>query len=265
LTPEIGAQLRADLAAVAGSIDFPPIDSFADFDDRHAMRVRLWALYLDAVDPLEITEPWGYFDAAAHGRMIAHLDRRIAGAAGLLESPEEPQRARFTVSGLGGMPTGDSLIDVAGQPGPKAIGTLEKLGLDDPQHRQWIEDTAFVLNAKLREDPGGVLSIVHTRAAHIDAMGHGSRYYNIKQLRNEAVRQLAAAGHHSIARQALQMNFPLHHQDWECPNREGILMTIDARLTAASAPAKARDQVVRARTLTDAFLAEVNAAEAATR
>ena len=137
--------------------------------------------------------------------------------------------------------------------------------MDDPAHRQWVEDTAFVLNAKLRENPGGVLSIVHTRAAHLDGMGHGSRYYNIKQLRNEAVRQLAVAGHHSVARQVLQMNFPLHHQDWECPNRAGILMTIDARLLAAVAPAQARDRVVRARAVTDAFLAEVNSAEAATR
>ena len=265
LTPEIGAQLRSDLAAVAASVDFPSIDAFADFDDRHAMRVRLWALYLDAVDPLEVTEPWGYFDSAAHRRMIGNLDRQIARAVGLSESPEKPQRPQFTVEGLGGMPTGDSLIDVAGQPGPKAIGTLEKLSLDDPAHRQWVEDTAFVLNAKLRENPGGVLAIVHTRAAHLDGMGHGSRYYNIKQLRNEAVRQLAVAGHHSVARQVLQMNFPLHHQDWECPNREGILMTIDARLLAAVAPAQARDRVVRARAVTDAFLAEVNSAEAATR
>ena len=265
LNATVGAELRKELEKVASAIQFPAIDQFDDFDDRHAMRVKLWSLYLDAVDPVEFTEPWGYFDAAAHTRMVQHLDRAIASAAGLPVQSVEGVEGRFTLDGSGGMPTGDSLIDVAGQPGPKAIGTLEKLGLDDPKHRQWVEDTVFVLNSKLKENPGGVLSVVHTRAAHLDGMGHGSRYYNIKQLRNEAVRQLANAGHYAVARQVLQMNFPLHHQDWECPNREGILVAIDGRLAASAGFADAGDRLTRARMLSDAFLKEVNAAEATTQ
>ena len=264
LNATVGAELRKELAKTASTIQFPAIDQFDDFDDRHAMRVKLWSLYLDAVDPVEFTEPWGYFDAAAHARMVQHLDRAIATAAGLSFEPVDGVEGQFTLYGSGGMPTGDSLIDVAGQPGPKAIGTLEKLGLDDAKHRQWVEDTVFVLNSKLKESPGGVLSVVHTRTAHLDGMGHGSRYYNIKQLRNEAVRQLANAGHYAIARQVLQMNFPLHHQDWECPNREGILVAIDGRLAASAGLADAGERLNRARVLSDAFLKEVNAAEAAT-
>ena len=264
LNATVGAELRKELAKTASTIQFPAIDQFDDFDDRHAMRVKLWSLYLDAVDPVEFTEPWGYFDAAAHARMVQHLDRAIATAAGLSFEPVDGVEGQFTLDGSGGMPTGDSLIDVAGQPGPKAIGTLEKLGLDDAKHRQWVEDTVFVLNSKLKESPGGVLSVVHTRTAHLDGMGHGSRYYNIKQLRNEAVRQLANAGHYAIARQVLQMNFPLHHQDWECPNREGILVAIDGRLAASAGLADAGERLNRARVLSDAFLKEVNAAEAAT-
>ena len=136
--------------------------------------------------------------------------------------------------------------------------------MDDPKHRQWLEDTVYVLNARMQDEPGGILSIIHTRSAHLDGMGHGSRYYNIKQLRNETVRQLANARHFAFARQALQMNFPLHHQDWECPNREGILMAIDGRLAAMGRAAEAADQLSRARALTDAFLTKVKAAEAAT-
>ena len=261
MSAAVGQELRTRLATAAEAISFPAIDAFEDFDDRHAMRVTLWSLYLDAVDPLKFTEPWGYFDAAAHARMVQRLDIDIAESAGL-KAPTEPKQAvKFTVVGTGGMPTGDSLIDVAGQPGPRAIGVLEKLDLSEPNHRQWVEDTAFVLNAKMKDQPGGVLSILHTRAAHLDGYGHGSRYYNIKQLRNEGVRQLARAGRFDLARQSLQMNFPLHHQDWECPNREGILLAIDGRLAAQAGSSDASAQLERARTATDLFLRRVRTAE----
>jgi len=263
MTATVAERLRSELASVVSNLDFPDIDAFADFDDRHAMRVKLWALYLDAVDPVEFSDPWGYFDAAAHARMVQLLDAKIARAGGMTVPDPAPVSGRFTVDGAGGMPTGDSLIDVAGQPGPRAIGTLEKLGLDDPKHRQWVEDTAFVMNAKLAEQPGGVLSILHTRTAHLDGMGHGSRYYNIKQLRNEAVRQLARSGHYTVAKQALEMNFPLHHQDWECPNRTGILMAINGRLAALAHQGTAADTLKRARGSTDDFLKKVDAAQAA--
>ena len=110
----------------------------------------------------------------------------------------------------------------------------------------------------MKENPGGVLSIVHTRTIHLDKMGHGSRYYNIKQLRNEAVRVLAQAGQPRVALQVLQMNYPLHHQDWECPNRHGILVAIEGRLSAQAGLKNAMARLTEARSLTDAYLAEVD-------
>jgi len=258
LTPEVAKELRASLASLAEQVGVPAIDGFEDFDDRHALRIRLWELYLDGVDPIQTNETWGYFDGQARAVGIARLDAEIASAGGLKAPKLLAPRVEFTVQGAGGMPTGDTLIDVAGQPGPKAIGKLAKLGLDDAGHRQWVEDTVYVLNSKLGENPGGVLSIVHTRTSHLDQMGHGSRYYNIKQLRNEAVRVLAQAGHPRVALQVLQMNYPLHHQDWECPNREGILVAIDGRISAQAGLKNAMSRLTEARRLTDAFLAKVD-------
>ena len=258
LTPAVATELRASLSALTEQVVVPAIDGFEDFDDRHALRIRLWELYLDGVDPIQTHEPWGYFDGQARTAAIARLDAEIASAGGLEPPTPWTATAEFTVQGTGGMPTGDSLIDVAGQPGPKAIGKLAKLGLDDPIHRQWVEDTVFVLNSKLKESPGGVLSIVHTRTSHLDQKGHGSRYYNIKQLRNEAVRVLAQAGKPRIALQVLQMNYPLHHQDWECPNREGILVAIEGRLSAQAGLKNAMSRLTEARRLSDAFLAKVD-------
>jgi hypothetical protein len=259
---------------------------FKDFDGRHDLRVRLWREQLNATDPIGLDEPWGHFSESEVRRQAAALY-----AAAALLSGQKPgmdadwtgewpdlknvdpvywpsevarsmtmkdQAAVFTAEGIGRMPTGDSLIDVAGEPGPGAIGKLERLGLDDPAHLQWLEDTALVLNQMLAENPGGVVSVVKSRTDHLNQMTHGSRYYNVKQIRNDAVRQLARAGRPRLARQVLAMNFPLHHQDWECPNREGILKAIDGRLAVEGRQNEAEDLLIEARRSSDAFLAEIS-------
>jgi len=78
---------------------------------------------------------------------------------------------------------------------------------------------------------------------------------------NEGVRVLARAGHYGLARQILAMNFPLHHQDWECPNREGILVALDGRLAALQGDQVAASRLAEARALSDAFLKQVDTAD----
>lgn len=259
---EAGTQGGAATPSALSGQALPDISDFKDFDDRHELRVELWSLYLDAADPIHPDTAWGYFDRAAFAQLLA-LRRDVAsGKCTDWLCPRTETETLFTVDGIGGMPTGDSLIDVGGEPGPKAIGTLEKLSLDDPSHRQWVEDTAYVLNARLQEQPGAILSLLKSRTDQLDAFKHGSRYYNIKQLRNEGVRVLAARGHYDLARQVLAMNFPLHHQDWECPNREGILAALDARLAALDGASNTKALLLNARALSDTFLGQVNAASA---
>jgi len=246
------------------------LDTFRDFDDRHRLRVALFDAWSSAEDPLSVTEPWGYWEPAELQRaaLVLGLSAQAlcqqgcadwTGRAGELLAgdpeaalaalegaaltwpsqlaaalPRQDAVADFTVDGLGHLPTGDSLIDVGAEPGPRAIGTLERLGLDDPDHRAWLADQERHLDAALASAPEQVHAIVAEMTARIDAMGHGSRYYNIKQIRNEAVRQLARAGRPALARQILADNWPLHAQDWACPNREGILRALDGRLLMAA-------------------------------
>ena len=249
-------KLREQLRVATSIEPRPDIDAFSDFDDRHQLRVKLWSMYADAVDPIQFRDPWGYFTWETYAAVAQDLRTEMDGTPPIDRRPQS-----FSVEGAGGMPTGDSLIDVAGQPGPKAIGRLEKLGLDDELHRQWLEDTVYVFNTKMKVSPGGVLPILDSRVAYLDKMGHGSRYYNIKQLRNEVVRRLADAGFSRLARQALATNQPLHHQDWECPNRAGILAAIDGRLAAIDGDKAADDRLREARALSDLFLAQVDAAD----
>ncbi|MFZ5481404.1 MAG: hypothetical protein ACOZNI_31880 [Myxococcota bacterium] len=182
----------------------PPVDlaAFDSFEDRHLLRVKLVEAWAETVDPLRPTDPWGYWG--------------------------EPPRTTFTVEGLGALPTGDSYVDVAGFPGPKGIGKLEKLSLDDPEWRRRLEVEATALG-------GGADAVGALRAlvADVAAKGWGSTYYNVKQIRNEGVRVLANRGDFAGALAILRDSWPLHAQDWACPNREGILRGIEGRLLLA--------------------------------
>lgn len=216
------------------------IDAFENFDARHELRVRLFQAALASQDPLHLDEPWGYWTAAEsalQGQALFNAASALAGGDAMAGDPMHwPDQAvdelrtplGFTAEGLGWLPTGDSLIDVGAQPGPKAIGTLQKWGLDDAEHRARLEQAASSLNAE--SDPDKVLAQLRILAFELDEAPHGSRFYNVKQVRNEGLRVLASQGHHSQALALLSDNFPLHHQDWACPNREGILRILQARL-----------------------------------
>lgn len=286
--------LQSDLTrhlAVDTDLD---IDAFADFDDRHALRVALVEAYLAALDPMGLEERWGYWRPTetrrqalliglATGRLGAEdwawkipniLVGDIPSLTGvpairwpsvLGEALHDPdQVADFTAEGLGWLPTGDTLIDTGGWPGPRAIGTLERLGLDDADHAEQLETWATSLDEVLAQDPGRLPAEVARVVDVLDAHGHGSRFYNIKQTRNEAVRQLALAGRADLALRVLQSNWPLHHQDWACPNRAGILLALKGRLQA-----EAGDKAAALRTLEEAvrvgsaFLRDVDSSERA--
>ena len=104
------------------------------------------------------------------------------------------------------------------------------MGLDDPQHHAWLEELGNNLKTALLKDPNEALSICRKAIDTLDNYNHGSRFYNVKQLRNSCVRQLARSQNYSLAYELLEENFPLHHQDWACPNRAGILHAISGRL-----------------------------------
>jgi hypothetical protein len=270
------------------------IDAFDNFDDRHILRVALVDAYVEALDPLGLEERWGYWrpGEARRQALIIGLSAGLLGGedwawklegalegtmpdvsgvpairwpSALAEALHEPdQAADFTVEELGWLPTGDSLIDTGGGPGPRAIGTLTRLGIDDPEHRErlttWEQELDGLLGTQPADVPAAVARITDT----LDAFGHGSRFYNIKQARNAAVRQLARAGHPDAALLVLRTNWPLHNQDWACPNRDGILLALEGRLLAeANQPDASLEVLERSLQASTDFLANVTAAERA--
>jgi hypothetical protein len=256
-----------EIANTARAVSAPAlsIDDFADFEARHALRIKLVEAYADAVDPLQVTDPWGYWEpsevTASAAAIAAAADRVATDAAapGLDLLAPERTPVSYDAAGLGALPTGDSFIDVAGFPGPRAIGSLSVLSVDEPNHRAWLEEKARALSGLApTQVPGAVAELV----AELDRHPWGSRYYNIKQARNAAIRALASQGASAQAREVLRASWPLHAQDWACPNRAGILLGIEARLLVLARDPGADAALDAADAEIDTFLAHVAAMEA---
>ncbi len=264
-----GEDVHADavtLAAAARAV-VPPsldLDGFADFEARHRLRVLLVEAYVDAIDPLRPAEPWGYWEPAEVTRVAEAIARASdALAPGVAAAPEAlvppTVRVPFTAEGLGALPTGDSLVDVVGFPGPRAIGSLAVLSLEDPTHRAWLDTSAARLEALPDAEARALLEEL---VAKLDAEPYGSRYYNVKQARNAGVRALASRGAYREARTLLASSWPLHAQDWACPDRAAILRAIEGRLLLVERDPGADAALDAALVEADRFLEHVAARDA---
>jgi hypothetical protein len=262
------ARLLARLESAPPALD---IDEFQNFDERHQLRVKQWTAWGTIVDPIGLVPNWGYFNRRAWLRVHRGLVSRCQAiqattspkATLLTLAQTAPEEANpIVVDDLVALPTGDSLIDTVASPGPRAIGRLWMMGDDDRAYTDWIGQLADTLNALADADPSGVVRAIREAVAALDRHTHGSRFYNIKQLRNAGVRVLASRGHHEAAAQLLADQRPLHNQDWACPNRAGILRSLEGRLALAGGNLDtAATAFQEATALTRSFLGEVAKAE----
>ena len=252
--------IQKDLKPYLKLRDDLDIASFKNFTDRHQLRSRLFDAYSDSIDPLSNSDlRWGYWRAEEIQRQALALGLAIEKLGGenwqekldgweyrspsfqdisplfypsLISKNLKDSYAMTNASAaeFGRLPTGDSLIDVGGQPGPFGIGSLMKLDHKDPEHQAWLEKQASLIISALPNDPQKAVLLCKESIVHLNSYPHGSRFYNVKQMRNACTRQLARTGHFKEAQEIFQTSFPLHHQDWACPNREGLLLTISGRL-----------------------------------
>jgi hypothetical protein len=243
--------------------------AFTDFDQRHALRVRLVQAYADEVDPLFPTDPWGYREATEGPRQALALVVALEqmGEPGQSVSLLGPSLLAGSSSGKGAfstaemalLPTGDSSVDVAGFPGPRAIGTLERLSPDDAEWMAWLASQAgHLAGLAPAEVPAAIDEI---EVAIRSRYPFSSSYYNAKQVRDTAIRVLARQGHAYEAALALRGFRPLHNQDWACPDRPAILSAIEGRLLLLAGDAEAQAVLERALSESDDFLARIAGAE----
>ncbi len=259
------AKLAADARAVVAPTGLD-LDAFGSFEERHKLRVKLVEAWADAVSPFTPTEPFDYWTAQEVVRQAAG----IATAAAAVESGTAPAataadalppspKLPYSAAELGSLVTGDSTVDTLGFAGPRAIGSLSRLGVDDSEHKPWLDATAAALEAAA---PPDVPTKVAAFTAELDRFPGGIRYYAIKQLKNTAVRHLARDGHYTEALAILSTNLPLHNQDWACPDRAAILAAIEARLRVLAHDPAAAATITRGLGEIDTFLAHAAEAEA---
>jgi hypothetical protein len=262
------SRLLARLESAPPALD---IDEFQNFDERHKLRVKQWTAWGTIGDPIGLVPNWGYFNRRAWLRIHRGLVERSQAiqattspkATLLTLATTAPEEANpIVVDDLVALPTGDSLIDTVASPGPRAIGRLWMMGDDDDAYVEWLEQLAEKLTSLADSDPVGFVTAIRTAVTALSQHAHGSRFYNIKQLRNAGVRVLASRGHHTEAASLLADQRPLHNQDWACPNRAGILRAIEGRAALASGDlSTAQTALQEASTLARAFLQEVAQAE----
>ena len=269
------------------------IDSFEDFVSRHELRTRLFVHYSDALDPLGLSERWGYWTDSERARQALCIgwalgqlggadwfDRLVDFQGSTLTAPKTSEidpifwpsamaevlhspdmQADFSHEEFAWLPTGDSLIDVAGQPGPLAIGTLMKLGADDSEYQEWLAPHLKELQRDFEEN-GDVVKTLQSILQMLDEKyDYGSLFYTKKQLRNATIRQLARASRYEEAYAVHRLNFPLHHQDWACPNRDGLLKALGGRLLAEAQSPEAETALLESIHSSQAFLEKVTQAE----
>ncbi|MBM4368598.1 MAG: hypothetical protein FJ102_20465, partial [Deltaproteobacteria bacterium] len=239
-------------------VDIDP-DDFKDFEGRHRLRVRLVEAYTDAVDPFFPSEAWGYWDPRSREGTVNALLGPAKLAAASRQVADHPPVA-LDAHQLGDLPTGDALVDVASWPGPRAIGSLSVRDVADPEHGAWLAAEA----ERLLAAPDFVVAL-HDTLAYLDKHEAGSRYYNVKQARNAGVRYLASRGRFAEADALVAESWPLHGQDWACPNREGILLAIRGRLQLRAGAPEAEATLRKALEKSHEFLAHTTAIEGAPR
>jgi hypothetical protein len=210
---------------------------------------------------LHLDPVWGHWTPAEASRQVRVLQQAAQSGAttpGEIRSLAIRQEGgRFSAEDLGQLPTGDSYVDVGGEPGPAAIGRLERLDLGDPVHRKKLTSLADRLNRLLAQSPEKIPAALGEWVSTLEEMGHGSRYYNIKQARNSGVRQLARSGAWKPALAVLAENLPLHAQDFECPNRDGILKGLEGRLLLQAGDPRAEVTLVEAMERAEHWMAQV--------
>jgi tetratricopeptide (TPR) repeat protein len=239
-------QLKLDIqqyTAIRNDLD---ITNFSNFTDRHRLRVELFKAYSDSVNPLSIDDPWGYWQPTDYQRQVKSLifaiDEILQNSTSFTDALVLPSKyslaelkkttvnSTSVVEEFGRLPTGDSLIDIAGQPGPMGIGSLMKLDVSDPKHQEWLKKHSSAILNNIKDNPEEAIKLCEEAISILDSHPHGSRFYNVKQFRNACTRQLAISGHYTQAHRVFMQSFPLHHQDWACPNRKGLLLAISGRL-----------------------------------
>ncbi len=206
---------------------------------RSALRADLTEAWADSVDPGAPSDPWGYWEPA----QVLVVHARLSGVAPAARAWSS------TAEELATPPTGDSYVDSAGLPGPRARFP-PGVGVPDEADR--------ALAARLSAaPPAEVPAQVTAAVAVLDDRRAPDRDRRVQGLRNAVLRRLAAAEAWApAAALARTMRLPRDF-DRECIDRSGVVIGIEGRLLLLAGDPTAEAVLEEAAAATRAFLRDL--------
>ncbi len=255
--------LSDELARAAGKSGTLPWQAPEGERDPAKLSLALAQVWVDTVDPIAITEPWGAWSVRERPRQIAALRDAVAAAASgntkrlhvLPATLLEPELPAWTVDEFALTPVPDAAYDMLGFAAPHVVPRLTIGAADDPEWRAWLENKLRVY-AQMRS--GEVPRAVKSAVADLADQPGGSRYFNIIGFQDAAIRQLARGGHYREAREVVKAQMPLRGLDWYMPDRGAVLLAIDGRLAVLSGDPQGEKRLAAAIEESKAFLAFID-------
>ncbi len=231
---------RARIGAPVPSLALPQVRplhlSAMDPAARHELRATLTEAWSDTVDPLAPTDPWGYWTPEEGLRAY----RRLVG------EPHAAVPFHPTHETLAEPPTGDTYVDSAGLPGPRAMSG-GPAGAAGPSSLE--QDLAASLQAT--GTTGAVAALRHG-LPRLEASPDGPR--RARGVEAAVLRALARAGAYAeaatIAR-GWRVERPFEHASI---NRQGVVRGIEGRLLLLAGDPRAEEVLGEAEDATRAFL-----------
>ncbi len=231
--------------------------------DPAKLSLALAQVWVDTVDPIAITEPWGAWSAKERPRQVAALRDAVTAAASgntkrlhvLPATLLEPQLPAWTVDEFALTPVADAAYDMLGFAAPHVVPRLTVGAADDPEWRAWLESKLRVY-AQMRS--GEVPRAVKSAVADLEGHPDKSRYFNVIGFQDAAIRQLARGGHYREAREVVKAQSPLRGLDWYMPDRGAVLLAIDGRLAVLSGDPQGEKRLAASIEESKAFLAYID-------
>jgi hypothetical protein len=235
------AARRVGLAFTPGAA--PPVADLprgtSDPAARTALRATLTEAWADTVDPLAPTDPWGYWEPAEALRVYA----RAAG-------PLAPEPFIVSAAELATRPTGDTYVDSAGLPGPRALVPADLASAPSPVLGALAEALAASGSA-------GAISALNDALPGIRTGPDGG--HRARGAEGAVLRGLARAGAFSAAAGLARGWRTEGPFDRDCVDRAGVVIGIEGRLLLLAGDPSAESVLEEARAASRAFLASLPA------
>lgn len=238
--------------------------------ERDPARLAAWlaAAWVDTVDPIAITEPWGAWSADERPRQVKALRAAVAAAASgetrrlplLPATSLVAQPPSWTVEEFDQTPLLDAYVDVGGFAAPHVVPQLPASAEEKAQWTAWLAQRVTVMS---RMRAGEVPRTVRIATGELLESGGARAYFRSVGLQNAAVRQLARKRAYGEALAVVRAQSPLRGLDWYAPDRAAVLLGLEGRLMVLAGDARGEKRLQAAIDESRAFLAFIDVRAAA--